>query len=84
MHPEVVGPLFCTASLQGQLDEKDAEIAKLRVALEEIAQPIAFIRKNLKEGEALNGSMAIALANDPNYLKGIAKAALRDVFKEEE
>lgn len=54
-----------------------AEIDRLREALSEIAQPIVYMQKRAEaEGARLN-HMAIAIANDPNYLSGIAADALR-------
>ena len=49
---------------------------KLVQALEEISSPIRFMRERLEEGEQLNGVMAVQLAQDAEYLKGIAIAAL--------
>ena len=51
---------------------------KLYEALKRIANPIDSIKKEgLKEGLELNGNVAIQLADDANYLKEIAKKALR-------
>lgn len=52
------------------------ERERLREALEDIAHPVAAIqRKADEQGARLNG-LAFAVANDPEYLKGIARAAL--------
>lgn len=48
----------------------------LREALEKIANPINFMQAELKEGETINGQMAIQLSNDAAYLKSIAITAL--------
>ncbi|HLV84206.1 MAG TPA: hypothetical protein VKY62_10560 [Devosia sp.] len=45
-------------------------------ALEEISDPIRFMKEMLEEGEQLNGMAAIQLAEDASYLRGIARAAL--------
>lgn len=53
------------------------DLAAAREALEEIARPIIFMQKRAKEaGNVLNGGMAIMLADDPDYLKKIARAFL--------
>ena len=52
------------------------DVAKLVEALEEITRPVLFMRRRLKEGEQLNGMMAVQLGKDAGYLKDIATAAL--------
>ena len=48
-----------------------------REALEEIVNPIAAMqRKAEAEGAKIDGMMANALSRNPEYLKGIASAAL--------
>ena len=47
-------------------------------ALKDIVDPISGIKRTLTLGEQLNGQMAILLSNDPNYLKEIARNALKD------
>lgn len=55
-----------------------AEIARLREALEEIADPIGFIqREAAAEGNQINGAMLVQIANDPAHLKRIARTALQ-------
>ena len=49
-----------------------------RKALEEIADPILFMRKRLKPDELLNGMAAAQLADSPCFLRDIARAALED------
>jgi len=56
--------------------EKDGTIKGLREALERIANPIKWMQDNLQEGETINGVYANLLANDGNYLSGIASQAL--------
>lgn len=49
----------------------------LRAALEEIVNPVAAMRQRADaEGGKLDGMMANMLARDPEYLRGIARAAL--------
>jgi hypothetical protein len=50
---------------------------ELKEALDRIADPIAYMERNLKEGERLDGMMAIHIANNPEYLKKIAEAAIK-------
>lgn len=45
-------------------------------ALEEISDPIRFMRERLEEGGQLDGMVAVQLAKDAEYLRGIATAAL--------
>lgn len=52
------------------------EVQRLRDALEEIADPIKFMRARLEDGEQLNGVYAIQMAESGNYLREIAKRAL--------
>jgi chromosome segregation ATPase len=53
------------------------EIERLREALQEIAEPIPFMRKRAEaEGAKINGPMAVALAGDHQFLKSVARAAL--------
>lgn len=50
----------------------------LQTALEDICDPIAALRRYADErGRQLDGAVAFQLANDPNHIKGIARAALR-------
>ncbi len=50
--------------------------ARMREALEEIANPISFWRRQLRPDEILDGAMAVHLANDPQTYIDIAKKAL--------
>jgi hypothetical protein len=52
------------------------EVAKLVEALEEIIHPVRFMQERLEEGEQLNGMVAVQLAEDAEYLRDIAIAAL--------
>lgn len=54
------------------------EVAELRKALEKIANPIGCLQREADEkGAKLNISVAIALANNPCWLNGIAIDALQ-------
>jgi hypothetical protein len=56
---------------------KDKRIAGLRLALDKIARPVHYMQVSADAtGCTLNGSVAVALANDPRYLQDIAKNAL--------
>lgn len=49
-------------------------------ALEKIANPIVYLQKEAeKSGASLNGQAAIMLANDANWLRDIAKKALKEM-----
>ena len=64
-------------SAESSLSEARKEAEGLREALEEIAGPIPFMRKRAQaEGGKLDGRMAVELAEDHNFLKSIARAAL--------
>ena len=52
------------------------EIERLRTALGDIINPIGAMQRDLEEGYDLNGAMAVAMANDPEHYKRIARAAL--------
>ena len=54
-----------------------SEAERMREALVEIANPIAKMQEQAEaEGARLDGMMAQAIANDPNHLKSIARAAI--------
>lgn len=46
-------------------------------AIENIANPIAYMQRELEEGYELNATAAIQMADDANYLKEIARKTLR-------
>lgn len=50
-------------------------------ALEEIVNPLKYMQDDLKEGEVLNGIMAIQLSDSAAYLKEIARKALSNYKK---
>lgn len=60
-----------------KVESLERERDGLREALNEIANPIRYMRKTAeKEGSKLNSLMALELSNDPHYLKDIALKAL--------
>lgn len=65
-------------------DEKDARIKELEEALDEIINPIKYMRLRLKEGERLEGMMAVALSKDASHLQSIARKALLTTSKTKE
>lgn len=54
------------------LKEREA----LRDALQEIIDPISYMKRRLQDGERLNGGAALQLANDVEHLRGIARTAI--------
>ena len=56
--------------------QDQGEVQRLREALEEIADPIKFMRARLEDGEQLNGVYAIQMAESGSYLREIAKRAI--------
>lgn len=63
-------------ALRQQLAGNIKRKVMLRDALWKIANPIDAMQAKLREGEKLNWAMAVMLASDPSYLKGIAQKAL--------
>lgn len=56
--------------------ERDARIAELEQALDEIANPVKYMRMRLEDGEQLSGMAAMQLGQSASYLRDIARAAL--------
>lgn len=55
----------------------------MKLALEEINNPISFMRKRAEaDGCVLDGQMAMAFANDANYLRAIARDILNQIKSE--
>lgn len=48
-------------------------------ALKDIIDPIGTLKRELKEGETLNGQIAVILANDVIFLRNLAKNALKQI-----
>lgn len=60
-------------------EKKEQALENALSALRRIADPVGYLQIEAKKnGMILEGNIAVALSNDPNYLKGIAKAALKD------
>lgn len=56
--------------------EGDAEVARLRQALQDVADPIGYLRREAEaKGERLGG-MAYSIANDLHFVKQIASRAI--------
>jgi len=70
------------ASILRGFDSKDAEIARLRAALEEISQPLLAMQKRAEaEGYVLNGEIALNIISNPQHYKSIARRALEQRTK---
>lgn len=55
----------------------EAEVKRLRMALDKIANPLKYIQMEARaKGAELNGVYAIMLSKDPSYLQEIALAEL--------
>lgn len=66
-----------TAALAAK-ERAERERDEYRVALEEIKDPIAFMRERADEaGCGIDGQMAVMCSKDPGYLQNIARAALQ-------
>ena len=59
-----------------EIEELRCEVARLRQALSDIADPFAAWQRNLKQGEQLNSVMCVVLANEPETYKRRAREAL--------
>ncbi|MDO6385633.1 hypothetical protein [Uliginosibacterium sp. 31-12] len=53
-----------------------AEVARLRQALRDIADPISAWRRDLKDGYTLDGAMCVHMASDPETYRRMAREAL--------
>ena len=60
------------------------DVSGLVKALEEIINPVRFMQERLEEGMRLNGMAAVQLAEDAEYLRDIAIAALEAYRKQQE
>ena len=70
------GEPVATLALSDPASQDQGEVQRLREALEEIADPIKFMRARLEDGEQLNGVYAIQMAESGSYLREIAKRAI--------
>lgn len=55
----------------------EAEVERLREALESIANPIGYMVKTMPEGHKLDGMMAVMMSQNHAYLQNLAKDALK-------
>lgn len=81
MQPEETHPIdaWNTRADEARIAALEAEVARLRGVLREIAEPIAAMQDRAKQQDRqLDGGMAIYLANSASHLSGIARAALRE------
>lgn len=69
----------CGADMDPEIERLTAELAECISALKKIANPIDAMQRELPDGARLNGAMATALANDPNYLRDVAKTILQNL-----
>ena len=53
-----------------------AEIKRLRGVLQDLADPIAAMQRDLPEGHRLDGMMANAIVQNPHYYREAARKAL--------
>lgn len=59
------------------IDTLTADIARLRAALEHIANPLDYIRAEAeREGKQIDGVWTALLLKDANYYRGIAEKAI--------
>jgi dynactin complex subunit len=70
------GNEFAAQEVEAAIAETKKQRDELLEALKNITDPIGYMRSKLKDGEQLNGHYAIQLANDAQYLRGIAEAAI--------
>ena len=63
--------------VQDRLRQAEAEVERLRMALDKIANTLKYMQMETRaKGAELNGVYAIMLSKDPNYLQKIALAEL--------
>jgi hypothetical protein len=67
---------FANALMRGY-DEHAGKASGMVEALHDIAEPVQALQRMAEaDGLTLDGAAAIRLANDANYLRGIARAAI--------
>ena len=59
-----------------EVGKLQAENTRLRTALEDIANPLQRLKREMPEGVKLNGQMAVALMESPDFYKDIARQEL--------
>ena len=59
------------------LQEREAENTRLRTALEDIANPLQRIKREMPEGYKLDGHTTTSLFNSVEFYKDIARQALK-------
>jgi hypothetical protein len=64
--------------LLDRAEQAEAEVERLREALEDVIDPISKMERELEDGYNLDGAMAVSLSRDPEYLRSIARAALKE------
>ena len=79
-NPKHHGP-NCAGLCEGQaynsrIKELEGDNERLRAALQDIAEPIAAMRRDLEEGYRLDCGMANVIASDPMHYRMAARAAL--------
>ena len=60
-----------------QIESLQREVAALRQALRDIADPIAAWQRALRPGVTLDGLMCVRMASNPETYKRMAREALR-------
>jgi hypothetical protein len=74
------GPMGCSiAAIERKCREAADRIETLEFALRHIADPIVGMQRWADgEGRVLHGSIAVSLSNDADYLKQVARVALKE------
>ena len=63
-------------TLEQTIERQQSEIERLTAALKKVANPIKAMQDAVPAGYRANGAAMVALANDPQWYKDVAKAAL--------
>jgi hypothetical protein len=67
----------CAEMVGDELEDLAADNKRMRRALQEIVDPVRFMREQAeREGKVLDGQWAVRLQDDASYLRGIARKAL--------
>ena len=59
--------------------EEETSLQIALKALEDIVNPIGYMKSQLKDGESLNGHYAIMISDKPKFYQDIAKEALEKI-----